>query len=185
MYNKSGIITFFLVFILAISPSVNIVTAATDIPLTGAMILADGDNGNGYGISNTSGQYLIDQGLKTGTYNLTAFVEGYISKELPDISIQVGSETTNINFLLLRSGGISGKVTDSSGQAVKDIMVYAFSKTKFGYYGLTDSNGNYKIITNLETGTYNLTTPYAKGYISSQITQISVTAGVETKNVNI
>jgi hypothetical protein len=188
MFQKTRLIAFFLVFILSISPSIGIVTAATSVPLPGALVLASGENGDGHSITNELGQYLIDQGLGTGAYNMSASYEGYISKDLYQISVQAGAETPNVNFLLLRSGGISGKVTDAvSGQGLKEVMIIVSSKTGvgFGSYGVTDSDGNYKIITNLATGTYNVTAAFPKGYLSKEVTGVSVTAGVETKNVDL
>ncbi len=188
MFKKARLTAFFLVFLLSISPSIGIVTAATDVPLPGALVVASGEKGDGYGITNELGKYLIEQGLGAGIYNVSASYEGYISKELNQISVQAGTETPNINFLLLRSGGISGKVTDSvTGQGLKDVMIIASSKTGvgFGNYGATDSDGNYKIITNLETGTYNVTVFFPKGYLSKEVSGVSVTAGVETKNVDL
>ncbi len=188
MFHKTKLLTFFLIFILSISPSIGIVTAVTDVPLPGALVIADGDGGNGVGIANLSGQYLIEQGLGTGLYNMTASFEGYISQDLSKISVTAEVETPNINFLLLRSGGISGKVTDSvSGKALKDVMVFASSKTGINFlsYAITDSDGNYMIISNLPTGKYNVTVAMATGYLTKTVTEVSVTAGVETKNINL
>ena len=97
----------------------------------------------------------------------------------------IGSETSDINFNLKRSGGISGKVSDiATGSGVAGVIVTANSK-QFGWYGQTDSNGNFKIITNLETGTYNLTVTSAAGYLAKTANNVVVTAGVLSDGVNL
>jgi hypothetical protein len=48
----------------------------------------------------------------------------------------------------------------------------------------TDSNGNYQIITNLKTGTYNVSATFVSGYVDKTVSLVSVTAGVMTNNIN-
>jgi hypothetical protein len=168
--------------LLTLSPSVVLVNSQSDVPVKGAMVYADGPQGFGYNISDASGAYTITTGLKTGTYNMTTLAEGYILKTISGVSVTVGQNTQNIDFNLLRSGGVSGKVTDSvSGQGLQGIMILASSKSGFGYYAVTDAQGNYRIITNLQTGTYNITVTMPKGYIMKAVSGVSITAGVETK----
>ena len=160
--------------------------ANPDSPVSGAMIIATNDNGYGFNITKPNGNYIITDGLTAGNYNVSTYAEGYISQVIGGVPVTVGSLTANINFNLKRSGGISGKVTDSvSGAGIAKAGITAFSSKKFGWFAQTDSNGNYKIITNLETGIYNVTVTTATGYNTKTVTSISVTAGVETKNVNL
>jgi hypothetical protein len=72
-----------------------------------------------------------------------------------------------------------------SGKPLVNSTVIASSQTQFGYETLTDSEGNYKIITNLATGTYIISATSSTGYFSKIISGVSVTAGVETKEVNL
>jgi hypothetical protein len=162
------------------------VQANPDVPISGAMIIATGPEGYGFDVTTPEGRYIITQGLKAGTYNVSALAEGYISKNVGGVSVTVGVETKNINFSLKRSGGVSGKVTDSaSGKPLANVMITASSQNQFGWFALTDSDGNYKIITNLASGTYNVSAVFLTGYFSKTISGVSVTAGVETKGINL
>jgi hypothetical protein len=187
-YRREYAISFLLIFGLlsqiGYSPILS-ATANPDSPVSGAMVIASNDNGYGFNVTQPNGKYLIPDGLASGIYNVSTYAEGYINQNIGGVPVTVGSLTANINFNLKRSGGISGKVTDSvSGVGVAKAMITAYASQKYGWFAQTDSNGNYKIITNLETGIYNITVAIATGYNTKTIGAISVTAGVETKNVN-
>jgi len=182
---KNRLLTYIMVLFLLISPLVGIAEAQADVPLVGALVFASGGNGFSYATTDSSGHYIITEGLGVGNYNVTVSAEGYLHKEVP-ASVVIGQETKNVNLRLSRSGGISGKVTDSSsGQGLKGVMIAASSKSGFGWFAITDDAGNYRIITNLGTDTYNVTVTYAVGYTLKDLTGVSVTVGVETKNQNI
>jgi hypothetical protein len=51
-------------------------------------------------------------------------------------------------------------------------------------FAITDSSGHYTMTTGLKTGTYNLTTTSATGYIDSEIDSVSVTTGQTTSGVD-
>ncbi len=160
--------------------------ASPDSPVANAMIIATSGGGYGFNVTLPNGHYIITQGLIAGTYNVSSIAEGYINQEIGGISVAVGSEKANVNFSLKRSGGISGKVTDSSsGSGIANVAVMAFSNGRYGWFGLTDSGGNYKMFTNLQSGIYNVTVASATGYFTKTISGVSVTAGVETKGVDI
>lgn len=157
-------------------------------PIAGAYVHAHGDNGSGSAITDKNGNYNITQGLKTGTYNVSiSYVTGYVDNETGDINVIAEQNTPNVNFDLQLSGGISGIVTDAvSGKPVNDTLVSSTSASGTGTYGfdaITDSNGNYSMATNMPTGTYNVTVLYPEGHFTTS-TQVTVTSGVETKNVN-
>ena len=167
-------------------PTATIVAANPDTPISGATIIVTGPQGLGFSVTTPEGHYIITQGLKAGTYDVSVLAEGYIVKNVGGVSVTVGVETKNIYFNLKRSGGVSGKVTDSvSGKPLVNITVTASSQNQFGYETLTDSEGNYKIITNLASGTYIISATSPTGYFSKTISGMSVTTGVETKEVNL
>jgi hypothetical protein len=161
-----------------------------DGPLAGVYVSAKGDNGSSYAITDSSGHYTMTTGLKTGTYNVTTeFTTGYLNGEVDSVNVAAGQTTPNVNLDLQLSGAISGAVTDAVNQsAIKGTDIYAELSNgtrTFGSFGVTGSDGKYLIDTNLPTGMYNVSILLApNGYIT-QMTTASVTAGVETKNVNI
>ncbi|MEM2911607.1 MAG: carboxypeptidase-like regulatory domain-containing protein [Candidatus Bathyarchaeia archaeon] len=165
-----------------------IVYASPGIPVNNAMVVAYGDNGTGFAVTNSLGQYNITEGIPTGTYTVEAIAEGYIVAKIENVAVVTGQETSNINFYLSASGGISGRVTDAvSGEPLQNIIVYAYLSSgsgEYGWYAFTDANGNYSIITNLGTGTYNVSILFAEGYIPESISGIDVTAGFEVKGVD-
>jgi hypothetical protein len=158
-------------------------------PIVGALVSASGENGSGYAVTDNNGNYNISEGLKTGTYNVSvSLATGYVDNETSGISVVAGQTTKNVNFDLQLSGGISGTVTDAvSGNPLNDTLVtstYTSGTGTYGYSATTDSNGKYTMITDMPTGTYNVTVESPVGHISNSTTT-TVTSGVLTKNVNI
>jgi len=165
-----------------------IVYASPGVPVSGAMVVASGTDGYGYDKTNPLGQYSITEGLKTGNYTVMVNAEGYLNEEIEGVLVEVGQETSGINFDLRLSGGISGMVTDAvSGAPLQNIVIVAFSPDGVGYgwQAVSDANGKYSIITNLATGTYNVSVLFPEGYIMETIGGIDVTAGVEKTGVNL
>ena len=168
------------------------VTAATSVPVPGASVSASGTSGNlgsGSAIADAQGQYTITSFLDTGNYSVTASAPGFIDQQVDDVVVTAGAQTSNVNIVMNVSGGISGKVTDAvSGLPVYLAIVSAESLDGSSTgFSITDANGNYQIIQNLQTGTYNVTVEYVSGtigYLFSTQNGISVTAGVMTSNVN-
>jgi len=161
------------------------VYASDGVSIVNAMVVAGGAEGYGYSITGVDGNYEIDEGLKTGTYNVHVTAFGYIDADISDVSITAGL-TTPLNFFLNCSGGISGTVRNSGGTLLQGITVMAFSEDgEYFGYATTNTDGTYVMATNLETGTYNVTALFPQGYVSNITTGISVTRGVETKNVDI
>jgi len=166
-----------------------IVYASPGVPVSGAYVVASGPEGYGSAYTNSLGQYSITEGLKTGNYTVEASADGYLEDKVENVSVTAGQETSNIDLYLSLSGGISGKVTDAvSGSPLQYVWVSASNATGDGPYGgsdFTDANGNYYIIKNLATGTYNVTVSYPEGHLPKTVSSIAVTAGVETKNVDL
>jgi len=165
-----------------------VVYASPGVPVSGAMVVASGSEGSGFATTNSLGEYTITEGLKTGNYTVSVIAQGYLYEEIENVSVTVGHETSNINFDLHLSGGISGRVTDAiSGTPLQNILIVA-SITDGGTYGwsaVTDANGNYHIITNLATGTYNVTAVLPEGHVMKSVGGIAVTAGVEVTGIDL
>ncbi len=160
--------------------------ALTVVP--NALVSATG-NGSGSATSNAQGFYNITTFLDTGNYSVSAVATGYVQTKVSNISVTAGAETANVNITLTVSGNITGKVTDATtGTGLANVIVSAVpsnSQISGGQSTITDSNGTYRLDTNLPTGTYNVSTTLATGYISQTLTGINVTAGVTTANVNL
>lgn len=174
----------------SIAPSFSgAVYASSGVPVYMATVAAYGPNGNGYDTTDLSGQYSITEGLPTGTYTVSVMAQGYLLAEKENVEVVVEQETPSINFYLNRSAGISGRVTEAgSGAPIQNVIISASSSDggDFGWYAMTDANGNYSIITNLDTGTYNVTALFPEGYFTKSVEEeITVTAGFERKGVDL
>jgi protocatechuate 3,4-dioxygenase beta subunit len=186
MHNRK-FFTFGLLLAIMLAGSGSTVFAQTSVPLQGASVFLSGDNGDGYAVTDVNGHYTINSGIPSGTYSVTVMQPGYLINNTLNINVTSG-QTLTLNIFLHKSGAISGKVTDSSGNAVANTYVTIMlsnGSNVYGYYGTTDSSGNYDVFTNLGTGSYNVTAGYfVHGYIPARVTA-SVVAGQQTSNVNL
>jgi hypothetical protein len=138
--------------------------------------------------TNSTGYYIIDSNLGTGTYSVV-FGEGS-SKYLTytaNISVTAGATTSNQNVTLVLGGSISGYVTNAYGAPRSSIYVYAYNLTNTTTYvtsAYTDSNGFYNI-TKLPAGTYMIKVLATNTYKETSSASISVTLGQTTANQNM
>jgi hypothetical protein len=153
-----------------------------------AILSSDGGTYFGEGTTDVAGKYEINMNLGTGIYNVSVlFPKGYVSKERSSIYVIAGLMTTGVNLALDRSGIISGMVTTSpGGQPIANASVTAFSSGGGTYFGTdtTDATGNYSISSGLGNGTY-MVTAYVTGGTGIPVTNVTVTAGQETSNIDI
>lgn len=165
------------------------VHGAGGVPVVGAMVFASGSNGSGYAVTNSQGQYSITDGLKTGSYTVTAMANGYLYNETDNVQVTAGLATTGINIYLHLSGVISGRVTETgTGTPLSTVMLIASPSNGSGSLvgqAVTDANGNYTIAMNLGTGTYNVSAFYPEGHVTKIASGINVVAGQEVKNTNL
>ena len=165
------------------------VHGAGGVPVVGAMVMASGENGSGFALTNALGQYNITDGLKTGNYTVRTMVNGYLEGKMDNVHVTAGQATTGIAFYLHLSGGISGRVTETgSGIPLSNVMLMASlsnGSTAFIGTAVTDANGNYTIAMNLGTGTYNVTAFFPEGHVQKTVSGKNVVAGQEIKNVNL
>lgn len=165
------------------------VYAASLMPIEGATVTASGQGGFGTATTNSLGQYIINEGLDTGNYSVTASATGFVDAIMTNVQVTSGQETSNVNFVLTASGGISGKVTDAtSGLPLASVVVTALNVTGSGSAGgtaFTGIDGTYSITTNLPTGNYNVTVFYEKGHLPNTVSPVSVIAQVMTENVDL
>ncbi len=160
-------------------------SAQPPVPVPNVTVSTSG----GSAVTDANGHYNIASYLNTGTYTVTTTAEGYVDTEVDNVAVTAGVETTGINILIGLSGIITGKVTDAAtGNPLQGIFVTAENATgadQVGDYAITDSSGNYRMDTNLPTGTYNITADDFSGpHIIQTATGVSVTAGATTANEN-
>ena len=172
--------------IACVSNGLPIVCATTSVQ--GAEVEAFGLGGYGYSTSDVQGLYNITSFLETGDYSVTASATGFVDTTVENVAVTAGLETTNVDVLMPVSGGISGTITDAvSSEPLQNVYVFAVNDTggvEYGSAAFTDLNGNYEIITNLITGSYNVTALFASGHVAKEITGVFVTAGEMTNNVD-
>jgi Carboxypeptidase regulatory-like domain len=165
-----------------------IVYGSSGVPLSSASVFVSGSEGSGYTTTDGTGHYLISDGLPAGNYTVGAIKLGYVDTEVKDVIITAGHQTT-LDLYMNRSGGIKGKVTDSStSNPIPNIDVFAMLSSGGGTFfgsGITDVAGNYEINMNLGTGTYNVSVTFPKGFVSKMVSGISVVAGIITTGVNL
>jgi large repetitive protein len=189
--QKVNALNFLVIFmaLLCLSANVLVVSGETTIPVPNATVSASGLNtsSSGTATSDPTGKYNITSWLDTDNYTLTASATGYITTTVSNVTVTSASETANINLQMSISGVISGKVTDAISSAGLFTIVIAKNATSGSFVAsaFTDSSGNYQIVSNLATGTYNVSVISLAGYLDKTIGPVSVTAGSITANQNL
>jgi hypothetical protein len=153
------------------------------------MVTAYGSNGSGLATTDASGHFLINEGLKTGTYTVMTIKDGYLYTSIENVLVTAPSETSGVTIYLNLSGVISGKVTDNdTGNGLPNIVVFAMpSAGSATYFGTAETagSGNYEITMNLGTGSYNVSVSLPQGYVGLTVGPASVTAGSKTTGINL
>ncbi len=166
-----------------------VVDASSGMSLSGVQVTAFGSGGFGYASTDNNGQFNITNGLTSGNYTVVASQQGYLNAENDSIMVTAGSEVSGVTLYMSLSGGIFGRVTDNvTGYGIPNMSVFAspsYGNTTYFSSGLTDSFGNYGILTNLGTGTYNVSVLSPRGYVGKTIGPVSVTAGSKTMEINL
>lgn len=157
---------------LAGSLSGNITDSSTGLPLEFVYVNVYDASGNylTYGYTDASGDYVVPA-LAPGTVYAvtdTSNVPSYMSEAYDNIlcfncdpttatpiTIQSGSNTTNIDFALATGGSISGRVTDTDGVGIDNVRVSIYGSDGVRlFYTWTDATGYYQTPATLQTGTY-------------------------------
>lgn len=119
-----------------------------------------------YCYTDDNGNYII-QSLPSGTYKVNVNANGWIRQKYSNsVEVVVPNDTSNINFVLLRGGSISGRVVDNNGNPISNATVYAtdIEGDSVGYLGNCDEIGYFKL-DGLPGGNYQVKVQ-AKGWIS-------------------
>lgn len=173
-------------------------------PVPGIIVAASNPHSANYDITMDDGIFVLDTGLKTGPYDIYAFKPGIdvaplqgllnntglglLENKVPsffkiddvgyvslvsEVQLEQGKLTT-LNMQLKGSHVITGRVTDSAGNAVPGVAVFAFdgSGDMVNTAAVTDSNGQYTLDNDLAPGTYTIVIPslFSKGYAPASAT---------------
>ncbi len=163
-------------FTLTPNPSVirGTVSDANGNPIGGAKITADGAQAQ----SLPNGSYSLS--VSAGTFDVTAYKDGYITSEPKKVSVSPGQTLTGINFVLTPNAGvIAGKVT-SGGQPVNGATVEA-TNGNADFTVTTDAEGKYSF--SIEPGTWNVSA-VKTGFVKSAAKTITVGPGQQSMNNN-
>ena len=140
-----------------------------------------------YAVTDENGKYKIGNNLKSGEYNVTLlFPKGYVWNmfNAKKVKVEEGKETKNVDFVLKKSGIISGEVVYSDGRPAAFVNVMAFSSDgKYFGFATTDINGKFTIDSGLDTGDYQVVA--ISGTAFSNPVNVHVEAGKETKGVKL
>lgn len=166
--------------------------ASTGAPLADVAVTAENSTGSGQGgdfaVTDSSGNYILDTNLGTGTYNITAddLTGPYLVQSLTLVSVTAGATTANQNFALAASAVISGVVTSTSASPISGIVVEATSTDNlYSAFTTTNSQGQYTLNNNLATDSYNVSALFPTDYLpGGAATLISATAGQTTSGVD-
>lgn len=155
--------------------------------------------GTYYGSATTdmAGNYRIATGLGTDNYTVYADGDGNYTAyggllTATTVQVTAGQTTSGINMELTPvttpptpSGTITGRITDQSGNPIRDASVSATGSGGFGS-GETDSNGDYNITSGLGTGTdYNVSASASGYYDAYYSSLVSVTVGQTTSGIDM
>lgn len=133
---------------------------------------------------DADGYYLLN--LTPGTYDLTASLNGYISKEYEDIMVTDQLITQNITLAPPQPGYIIGKVSLSEGSGVVTQVNIAAGGTSVNPYPVTDPAGMvlyYEYTLELAPGLYNVTATL-NGYYDSTQTDVTVEPSQNTTGID-
>ena len=140
-----------------------------------------GKRGSGYtAFLGLVTDYTIYTGLTTGTYKVTAELDGYVSCTLDNVMVREAQETPNVNITIEPAGLMSGMVVTSAGMPLSRALVTAHSSSYSGA-AYTNSTGHYSITKGLGTDTYNVFVKY-KTYSSSR-PNVKIASEFETPGV--
>ncbi len=169
------------------------ITTPLGVPIANVTVLASSLGGTGiYFGSNTTdnaGAYRIASGLGSANYTVSVYSGLSFNATSNPVTVTAGSETPNIDLELTvtppaASGTITGKVTDTNSNPIKNAHVQANGINTFSFGETdTDANGNYIISSGLATDNYTVTAS-ASGFIDQNVTGKSVTVHQTTSNVN-
>ena len=130
--------------------------------------------------SDTDGTYRIPD-LPSGTYTVTAAMSGFYSLSISDVVVVSGSDTSDVDFMLIEKPTKLYGVVRSGTLLVPGVMI---TVSGAGLYANTSVDGEYEI-SNITAGTYSVVAS-REGYVSVTIFGVIIPRGGEVQvNINM
>jgi protocatechuate 3,4-dioxygenase beta subunit len=152
---------------------------------------------NGYYTMNvTAGTRFLKTWVNNGSYMPEYYNDKQSLETADPVIVNANAETGGIDFVLARSGSISGRITDDSGNPLSGNIIVYDSQWNYVRYGYSDSSGYYTAYGPLPTGSYyvraehfygseNLPTYYGNTIEQANALLVGVTVGQDTPNIDI
>lgn len=154
--------------------------AATDDPLYNASVSVRVGTVTVSATSDTDGEYRID-GVPSGTYTVTATLDGFEPSSVSDVIVQNGSDTTGVDLLLVEKETKIYGFVRSGTFLVPGVLV---SVVGTNLSTNTSVEGYYEI-TNITAGTYTMVASL-EGYTTVTVLGVVITRGGQTQvNINM
>ncbi len=144
--------------------------------------LRKASGGGASSVTDQGGSFSFS-GLTGGNYSIVISKKGFIEKTISR-SAKDGDYVAVDEKLTEKNGAISGRITDTNGNALADVTVSAVSESGNEYTVVTDSRGTYEM-SSLELGAYTINASIV-GYSSDTEANTTLTESSLTKTgVNI
>ena len=125
------------------------------LPIGGAKVVAEGDNGLGEATTDANGYFRIEEGIGPGTYTVTVSAKGYLSKVLTNIQVSSGEEKDLGDIELEPSAIIEGVVKTPEGEPAGGVPVVLLNqKGEIVAQTVTANDGSFTFDSNVATGKY-------------------------------
>lgn len=143
-------------------------------PIAGANIYITNNNGiDVWGQTDGSGRFVLP-GLRAGQYEINITTNRLLGYKAITQSIEVlGEGENNHDFTLTKLGSIEGKITNSTGEPLSRVWVYALKEGAWAGSGRTNASGEY-VINSLEDGTYSVQTYNGQGFADDTLENLQV-----------
>jgi len=134
--------------------------------------------------TDTNGFFILKE-MNAGIYLVQVSTDGYVSASKGNVSVQDNHITSNMDFILLRSGTISGSVfneLDSSPIAESNIKIFSVDNGR-SWHSISESDGSFHI-SGIITGRY-IISAEANGFAKLFVQNLKIESGKELGNINL
>lgn len=159
------------------------VTDLTSVPLEGAVINLNGNNGGATTLSGVDGGYTL-QNITGGVYDFTVEKDGYSDTLIAGVTINDGQALVyNFNLYSL-SGEINGTVSDANGNIVASATVILVRKSNNNQRTATTGNNGEFSFSGLNYGDFEIRA-LKTGFTASQVQEVTISPSQPVQSVVI